>query len=185
VKVRQFYSIRVDLNSLLALIVLSGLLLCVFPQFAASQFILSRESWNAKPPITQRMKRHRIKEIVIHHIGFPKDGNKSIGQKLRKLQTHAQRNKPWGDIPYHFYIDMHGVIAEGRDLKHIVLEGDFNREEPGAKQRLALQSLVGKMRSKYSLPASKVFGHGDRAPTACPGEHLHRLVEVLSRGGTI
>jgi hypothetical protein len=200
VKVRQFYSIRVDLNSLLALIVLSGLLLCVFPQFAASQSILSRESWNAKPPITQRMKRHRIKEIVIHHIGFPKDGNKSIGQKLRKLQTHAQRNKPWGDIPYHFYIDMHGVIAEGRDLKyagdtntgynpanriHIVLEGDFNREEPGAKQRLALQSLVGKMRSKYSLPASKVFGHGDRAPTACPGEHLHRLVEVLSRGGTI
>lgn len=159
--------------------------------------ILSRESWNAKPAIKKRMKRHKIKEIVIHHIGFAKDSSKTIGEKLRRLQGHAQRNKPWGDIPYHFYIDLNGVVAEARDLKyagdtntgynprnklHIVLEGNFDVESPGSKQRSSLQSLVRRMRDIYSLSTTKTYGHGDHAPTACPGKNLYTLVKILASG---
>ena len=184
-------------KSFLAILFCSVLMLS-FEGYAQS--ILPREGWNAEPAIKTRMKRHKIREITIHHIGFPQDSSKSLEQKLKRLQKHAQRNKPWGDIPYHFFIDLNGKIAEGRDLKyagdtntgynpanrvHIVLEGDFDVEKPSSKQRSSLQSLVTTMRRKYALPISKIHGHGDHAPTACPGKNLHRLIEILAAGGSI
>jgi hypothetical protein len=165
-----------------------------------AQSLLSREGWNAEPAIKTRMKRHKIREITVHHIGFSQDPSKSLEQKLQRLQKHAQRNKPWGDIPYHFFIDLDGKIAEGRDLKyagdtntgynpanrvHIVLEGNFDVEQPSSKQRSSLQSLVTTMRRKYGLANSKIYGHGDHAPTACPGKNLYQLIGVLASGGSI
>ena len=154
---------------------------------ALSQSIVTREQWQAKPPILNR-------------IGRPKESSKGIASKLLRLQKHAQRNKPWGDIPYHFYIDLNGVVGEGRSLKysgdtntgynpanriHIVLEGDFNTEKPGKKQLKSLQSLVKQLRTQFSLSVSKTYGHNDRAPTSCPGRYLNPIVDKLASGSAI
>ncbi len=161
---------------------------------------LSREAWRAKPADASLLRRHTaIKGVVIHYSGYPTKPKRELAVKLRNLQYFSQVEKGWGDVPYHFYIGVKGGVAEGRSLDfagdsntryaidgwiQIVLEGDFDQEEPSRAQLSALVDLVRKLRERYGFPATAVTAHKDHAPTLCPGENLmKRMDDVRAASG--
>ncbi|MGB0843931.1 MAG: peptidoglycan recognition protein family protein [Alphaproteobacteria bacterium] len=173
-------------------ICLGLLLLVVFP--AEGLQVLSRGEWNAKPGIESRMKRQVIREIVVHHTGVRKQSKYSLKQKLKFLQEYSQGEKRWGDVPYHFYIDMNGDVAAGRELAyagdtntgynpanriHIVVEGDLENERPSDRQIAVLRTLVKQQQAEHGLDPNAVSGHMDHASTDCPGQYLYPVLPSL------
>lgn len=161
--------------------------------------ILSRQEWKAKDAVGE-MKPHTIQHITIHHTATLQKENVTVEKKMQNLQSFSQsesrlasgKAKPaWPDVPYHYYIAVDGQIAEGRDIRYagdtntdydpsghalIVLEGNFEEEQPSSKQLTSLFELVAWLAAHYEIPASKVKGHNDYAATACPGINLKKLL---------
>ncbi|MGC2600726.1 MAG: peptidoglycan recognition family protein [Rhodomicrobium sp.] len=167
--------------------------------------IVARAEWKAAEPRTALMRRQEPKEIVVHHTGEPQRASLSIERKLRNLQDFSFRPgrvgahaKPaWGDVPYHYYIDLHGRVAEGRDIQYagdtntgydtlnliqIVVEGNFEKERPAREQLEALKELISWLSEKYRIDPHLVFGHGDKAKTDCPGKYLKPYIATLRTG---
>ena len=78
-----------------------------------------------------------------------------FSQTASRLDT-GKLKPVWFDIPYHFYIAVDGKIADGRSIKFVgdtntdynptghalvVLEGNFENEEPSPDQLKSLQAL--------------------------------------------
>lgn len=142
------------------------------------------------------MKPHTPSRITVHHTAEPQRADITLEQKMRALQNFSQRpaklaggqRKPaWPDVPYHFYIDLRGQIAEGRDIGYagdtntdydptghalIVLEGNFEKEQPTPAQLEQLTALLRWLSWRWQVPASEIKGHSDYAATACPGKNL-------------
>src|SRR5262245_39408340 len=86
--------------------------------------IVARAQWGAKAADTSLMKKQTPREIIIHHTSVRQQPKLSLEKKLQGLQTFSQKpgsvaghSKPvWGDIPYHYYIDVSGRIGEARDV---------------------------------------------------------------------
>lgn len=157
--------------------------------------IVSRQAWGAKEPVGE-MKRHTPAFLTIHHTASPQKRRASLEEKMRSLQAFSQsagtlaggrRKPPWPDVPYHFYVSVDGRIAEARDINFvgdtntdydpaghilIVLEGNFEKEQPSAQQLRALTELSLWLAVTWKVPASKIKGHNDYAATACPGRNL-------------
>lgn len=159
--------------------------------------IMSREDWGAQPMV-QKLEKHKITMITVHHTGVKAAPERDFGDKLRGLQAWSQRDdelaggkkKPqWADIPYHYYIDVHGKIAECRPVEYpgdtntnydttghalVVVEGLFPEDHFSYAQRKALRNVVTWLSFRFNVPASKVQGHSDVAPgqTTCPGESI-------------
>jgi hypothetical protein len=176
------------------------------PNSAASHpVIVSRQEWKAKEPLGA-VKEHTIRYITIHHTASPQKDGAPVEQKMQSLQYFAQsenrlasgKMKPaWSDVPYHYYIAVDGKIAEGRDIKFVgdtntdydptghalvVLEGNFETEQPSSEQQKSLQVLVAWLSTRYKVAASEIKAHNDYASyasTACPGEKLKRLLPAL------
>lgn len=164
--------------------------------------ILSRADWGAKPPVAA-MKAHQPSRITIHHTATLQKPDRSLKEKMQALQKFSQnpgtlgngKTKPaWPDVPYHFYIDCHGGIAEGRDVNAVgdtnteydptghvlvVLEGNFEEEQITDAQWTTLVKTVSWLAARYQVPASEMQGHKDYAQTLCPGKKLEaRLPEL-------
>jgi N-acetyl-anhydromuramyl-L-alanine amidase AmpD len=149
------------------------------------------------------MKAQTPREIVIHHTAEAQRPEQTLAQKLRKLERFSRtagtvNGRPkaaWGDVPYHFYIDLAGRIGEGRDINYagdtntrystanriqIVLEGHFDKEETSPAQLQSLDRLVLWLAARYRVPAAKISGHNDHvATTDCPGRHLKAYLPQL------
>jgi hypothetical protein len=143
-------------------------------------------------------------DIVVHHTGVVQNVTLPLAAKLRNLQAFSQREealaglkKPaWPDLPYHFYIDWTGAVAEGRDVRfegdsntryqqrghiQVVLEGDFDREQPTDAQIASLRELVATLQNDWKLPRAAISAHQDHAQTNCPGQNLAVLIPSLVR----
>lgn len=164
--------------------------------------IITRQEWKAKPARAEG-KAHAIDRITIHHTGVPQRPDLTIEKKLQNLQVFSQREekldtgklKPaWIDVPYHFYIAVDGKIAEGREIKFasdtnteydptnhatIVVEGNFEKEQPTAEQQASLQAMVAWLAAQYQVPVPKIKSHNDFAKTACPGVNLKKMLPSL------
>jgi hypothetical protein len=164
--------------------------------------LLSRAAWSAKPPVAA-MKTHTPRRITIHHTAVLQKPGRSLPDKLQALQKFSQnpgtlgngKPKPaWPDVPYHFYIDCHGGIAEGRDVNAVgdtnteydptghvlvVLEGNFEEEPVTDAQWATLVKTVSWLAARYRVAPADVQGHQDYAQTLCPGKQLEaRLPEL-------
>jgi hypothetical protein len=170
----------------------------------SSPKVVSRKQWKAKDPVG-KVKEHRIRFITIHHTATLQNRKISIERKMQNLQNFSQSEsrlasgklKPvWFDVPYHYYIAFDGVIAEGRELKFvgdtnteydptghalIVLEGNFETEQPSAEQLKSIQELSAWLAVKYGVSATEIKAHDDYAATACPGENLKNLFPALKQ----
>jgi len=164
--------------------------------------ILSRQEWKAKDAIG-KMQSHTLQHITIHHTASPQKKGITIEKKMQNLQNFSQsksrlasgKDKPaWPDVPYHYYVAVDGQIAEGRDIKYVgdtntdydprghalvVLEGNFENEQPSPKQLESLSELVAWLSANYGLPTSEIKAHNDYAATACPGVNLKNALPAL------
>jgi hypothetical protein len=166
--------------------------------------IIPRSAWGALPPKTELMQEQKPNEIVIHHTGARQQPRVSIEAKMRGLQHFGMTpgrvgrlsKRAWGDIPYHFYVDFAGKIAEGRDIDfagdattgfdndgriQITVEGDFEHEQPSAEQLSALTRLAVWLTAVYGIPPEGISGHDDHDQTDCPGRNLKPFLEDLRK----
>ncbi len=166
--------------------------------------IITRDMWGAEAPV-KAMKRQTVSRITIHHTGTAQKRSLTIEKKMRYLQEFSQHEsrmdsgkmKPvWADIPYHYYISVDGRIAEGRNIDFagdtnteydpsghalVVVEGNFETEEPTAEQIKSLQAMVSWLRQKYSVTPDAIKGHCDYAATDCPGKNLYSMLPNFRR----
>jgi hypothetical protein len=164
--------------------------------------IISRTQWGAKQALPG-MKPQLVKGIILHNTGIRKNPNASLERKMRGLQSFSQNPgevspghmKPsWPDIPYHYYVDFEGKIAEGRDTKfagdsntnyntsgflQIVVEGDFERESPSSEQLSALRDLLTWIIYSRRLTVESISVHKDYASTDCPGRNFMVVLPKL------
>jgi N-acetyl-anhydromuramyl-L-alanine amidase AmpD len=121
---------------------------------------------------------------------------------LRKFGV--RKGTAWGDIAYHYFIDIDGTIVEARKDTYrgdsntpydmtgkllVVLEGNFEFQEPSDKQKLALNHLVAWLAKTYNVPASMISGHRDQRSTQtskavgslCPGKNLYSHLPALRK----
>ena len=168
--------------------------------------IVSRAEWGARDPVLP-MREHRIERITIHHTATRQDRARSLTDKLRGLQAFSQRDdslgdgrkKPaWADVPYHYYIAVDGSVGEARSWRYvgdsntpydptghllIVVEGNFEEEQPTEPQMRALELLITSFARRFDVPGERLGAHKDYASTRCPGKHLYaelpRLRELI------
>lgn len=166
--------------------------------------IVTRQEWQANPPVLA-MKANQPVRLTIHHTATKQNFKSSVASKLRSLQAFSQKKskladgrtkKAWGDVPYHFYVDAKGVVAEGREVQFaadtntdydpsghltVVVEGNFEKEQPTPAQIEALESLLVFLSRKYGIDPSTIGGHRDYASTACPGKNLIALLPDIRK----
>jgi hypothetical protein len=169
---------------------------------AVSPPIISREKWQAKPALPG-MKAQKIVGIVLHHSGVRKNFSTPLENKLRNLQAFSQSPgrvspthvKPaWADVPYHFYVGATGAIAEGRDVRYagdtntkydpsgfiqVVIEGDFEKENPEPSQLAATRELLVWLVQTWDIPIGNISVHKSHAQTDCPGTRFMAVLPKL------
>ena len=157
--------------------------------------ILDRGGWKAKPALPG-MKEQKPAAIILHHTGVRQNPGVAFDAKLRGLQSFSQRpgqvsptrTKPaWPDVPYHYYVDHAGRIAEGREVQYagdtntgydtknyiqVVVEGEFEQETPAPEQMSALRKILVWLMLAWNIPPEKISIHRDHAPTTCPGRNF-------------
>jgi hypothetical protein len=171
-------------------------------QLTPSPVIITRKAWGAMQALPG-MKPQLVTGIILHNTGVRKNPGTSLERKMRGLQHFSQNPgevsaghmKPaWPDIPYHFYVDATGRIAEGRDTNfagdsntnyntsgfiQIVMEGDFEEEVVSTEQLSALRDLLTWVLSSRGLTAESITVHKDHAATDCPGQHFMAVLPGL------
>ncbi|MFO7699750.1 MAG: peptidoglycan recognition family protein [Acidimicrobiia bacterium] len=150
--------------------------------------IVSRGTWGAVPA-DPGLVPHTIARLTIHHAGTT-EGTPGPPRYRAWQQFHMSRG--WPDISYHVIVGIDGTIYEGRDPAYrtdtntgydtaghfqIVLEGNFEVEEPTTAQLDSLVRLLAWASLEYGVSPTTISGHGDHGATLCPGEDLARRIE--------
>lgn len=156
--------------------------------------IIRRREWGAETADFRRMRPQRVRRITIHHSGVDLAGWPAVdgAERTRNLQRWSLRQRPWGDLPYHYCIAPDGKIYAGRDHHyagdtntgydpsgHLLIEvmGDLSRRQPTAAQLGSLDRLCAWACRRFGARAEKIAGHSAFAETSCPGLHLRRRIE--------
>ena len=167
------------------------------PEHSDSLRIVERHVWGWLDN-SATVPEHRIEKITIHHGGTEFADDKDPEQYLQGLQSWSRSDKGWIDIPYHFVIDLDGVVYAARPLKYpgdtntsydptghalIQVAGNYDNRQLSAAQLTAITQLVAMLAIQYGVSIGDIRGHKDYAPgeTSCPGESIYQYL----RDGTI
>jgi hypothetical protein len=135
--------------------------------------------------------------ITLHHEGTFLSDTTLAADKLRRVQKWGMGpDRNWADIPYHFLIDLHGNIYEGRDpltvgetntsyntTGHVLISvmGEYEEKQvPSQEQLDAIVCMMTYLCKEYHISPDSIRGHKDYCPpgeTSCPGKNLYRYLE--------
>lgn len=123
------------------------------------------------------------RNIIVHHTAVSYKTDPQF-----EAVDNYHRDKGWGGIGYHYFIEKDGTVIQGREDTQvgahtkqnlmnyrsigICLSGNFDRELPTAKQKKSLYDLILKLQKEYNIPDSKVYPHRHFAPKSCWGRKL-------------
>jgi hypothetical protein len=148
-----------------------------------------REVWGARSAKPQLMSAHTVGRLTIHHAGT-QTGTTGPAQ-FRGWQNWHMDGQGWGDIAYHLLIGIDGTVYQGRDPSYegdtgttydttghflVVVEGNFDNEEPTQEQIDSLTRVLAAASDEFVVSPETISGHRDHAATTCPGTHLHSLI---------
>jgi N-acetyl-anhydromuramyl-L-alanine amidase AmpD len=149
-----------------------------------------------------KMNLKNIDTLVVHHdaVAIPRAYN-TLERIKNEAKAHIANN--WGHFSYHYVIDNVGDIyqcvpedeigyhagnlAVNKKSIAVCLHGNFQTQQPTAKQVKALQEFCTHMFTKRpDLPKivkSSLKGHREVrvSPTACPGNNLFPLVVKIRK----
>ena len=133
----------------------------------------------------------RTINAIVLHCADTKAGQHFTAADIRRW--HLARG--FANIGYHFVITLDGKIETGRPIdqigahctqqrmNHVSIgicyvggrdaDGKFADTRTEA-QRVAMHSLVKRLATQYNIPESRIFGHRDFAPKACPCFDVHK-----------
>lgn len=152
--------------------------------------VTPREDWGARPPETSRMVPHTVEQLTIHHAGT-QSGTTGPAQ-FRGWQNWHMDGQGWPDIAYHLIVGIDGTVYEGRDPVYrgdtgtsydttghflVVVEGNFDVEEPTDAQIESLTRILAWAAQEYGVSPETIAGHRDYAATTCPGDHLYGIIQ--------
>ncbi len=153
--------------------------------------IISRDVWGSQP-VTDGATRHILKYITIHHGGVYVSENEDPYTYLRNLQAWSRTEKKWTDIPYHYLIDLNGLVYEGRPVEypgdtntdydptgHLLISviGNYEVQEFTGEQYNALVKMLAYFCERFKIKPSLIKGHRDYTETACPGKNIYIHLE--------
>jgi hypothetical protein len=152
----------------------------------AQDWLIKRDTWGSIDSLNADYE-HTIEYITIHHGGEIYPDDKNTVQYLQNLQSWSRSAKNWIDVPYHYIVDRHGKIYEGRPLNYrgdtnttydptshalIVLLGNFEEQPLKDEQIASLKVITSFLAKQESVPTEKIKTHKDYAETLCPGKKL-------------
>lgn len=124
--------------------------------------------------------------IVWHHSAYQSSGNQveKVNQ-WHKGRLFKKSLLGWY-VGYHYFIEKNGLIiktrgeyeigshdaGENQNSIGICLAGDFNKELPTDAQAAALAECIAGLRSRHSIPVSRIEPHRWDDTTDCPGTQL-------------
>jgi hypothetical protein len=154
--------------------------------------VVKRANWGWLP-LEDKKEEAEITKITIHHGGVEFTADKDPVQSVRNLQKWSRTEKNWIDIPYHFMIDLNGVIYETRPINypgdtnteydptgHALIEimGNYEIQEFSKKQMESLVALSAFLAKEFNVPISDIKTHKDySSKTVCPGKNIYKYFE--------
>lgn len=150
--------------------------------------IMPRESWGAQAADPSLMQYHTIERLTVHHAG---DQSATTGPARYRSWQAFHIGRGWGDLAYHYIIGLDGTVYSARDPRYagatgtnydpashllIVVEGNFNQDDPTPAQLDALVRVLAWASIAFEVSPSTISGHRDHASTACPGDNLHSYI---------
>ena len=150
--------------------------------------IVPRESWGAQAADPSLMQPHTIERLTVHHAG---DQSTTTGPARYRSWQASHIARGWGDLAYHYIIGVDGTVYEARDPRYagatgtsydpashllIVVEGNFDQNDPTPAQLDALVRVLAWASITFDVPPSTISGHRDHANTSCPGDNLHPYI---------
>ena len=155
--------------------------------------IISVAQWGGTPANEALARRHTISRITLHHQGEAFPRGKDPQQYLLNLQAWSRNTKGWIDVPYHYAIDLDGIIYAGRNIEfagdtnteydpagHALIEvvGNFEDVEPNAAQLDAVVNVMTMLATRFRIPVENIRGHRDYvSTTVCPGKKLYAYLQ--------
>ncbi|NQV38639.1 MAG: N-acetylmuramoyl-L-alanine amidase [Candidatus Marinimicrobia bacterium] len=161
------------------------------PDYPDDLQIVTRSEWGWKP-LKKTLPEHHVEYITLHHGGVIFAEDKNPIEYLRNLQDWSRAEKPWIDIPYHYMIDLNGIIYEARPIEYpgdtntdydptghalICIMGNYEEQILSEHQLQVLIDLCAWLSVKYSVPVERIKSHKDYTETLCPGMNIYQYFE--------
>ena len=158
------------------------------PPLAIQLDIVSRQDWGAQTADLSKMQGQTITQLTIHHAG---DQTGTTGPARYRSWQAYHISRGWGDLAYHYIVGVDGTIYEGRDPRYagatgtnydpsghllVVVEGNFNNDQPTPAQLDTLTRILAWASIEYAVSPSTIAGHRDHASTSCPGNNLYPYI---------
>lgn len=153
--------------------------------------IIARTVWGAKPASLPKIPmRLPAAQVFIHHSVTPVSPDPYADMRL--IETIGLQR--FGQFSYSYVIHPHdGEILEGCGLQRgahtaqrnstsfgICWAGNYDERAPKMQQLDATRWLIKHLADEGWLsPGAEILGHRDVYSTACPGQKLYALVDVI------
>ncbi len=159
---------------------------------APEQLVVARAASTRVPNWLPGVKERKWRFIVVHHSATDK-GSAAFFDRVHRSQGWT------GGLGYHFTIGngtmgvADGQIELGPRWREqntgahcrvrgrpefnevgigICLVGNFNNGKPSEAQMRSLAALIQQLQGRYSIPKSRIHGHGSLKATDCPGKQF-------------